>query len=714
MATDDSALWSGPGDANSADGHGRSAGNGRLADRLASARLQYFVGRHEELALFRRALAGEPGAPMVIVLHGPGGMGKSALLQRFAAEARAAGRPVVGVDARTVELSPSAFEAATAEVFVRDNAVLLVDDFERYQDMEEWIRDRFLPRLPAGALVVVAGRHAPDPLWKADLAWSEVLQVVPLRELGPADSAALLTAQGADPALHAALLRFAAGHPLALRLVAEAATHDNTSTDEVFWAPLRTVVDRLLTHMVGRPPTPAHRRALEVCGHVADTTEELLRVALPDEDATELFAWLRQLSCMKSGPFGVCPYDVVRDALDSDFRWRDPERYKAMHRTIRRHLVERVRNAPEKEALRAAGEFNHIVSRAQWLREFQGGRDEPAVHEEPMRPEDAPALVELTRRVEGEHNARTVSYWLGRQPEAFHVHRHCHTGELRGFMAWLRIDGLDEETRAADPVVAEAWELVSAMTPPRQGEHLGVARFMVHAEHHHRPSRSFDAVRTRIVFEVLRAKHCAWSCFVSAEPKFWAPLLTYLGMFQPPRRTVHADRGYGLFCHDWRAARVDEWADGIDARLLGGAPAATAGKPKSRLTPLSREESDAAVREALRGWLDPGGLTDNALLRGRLVEELSEGDPVTALRELIGKAVERLNTHPRTRHLHDVLTLTYHSTSTQDAVARRLNLAFSTYRRHLARALDEVRETVWEWEVHGRIRTEREPNRELS
>ncbi|WP_043678488.1 AAA family ATPase [Streptomyces xylophagus] len=681
-----------------------------LADRLASARLQYFVGRQEELALFRRALAGEPGTPTVIVLHGPGGMGKSALLQRFGAEAREAGRPVVGVSARTVGLSPSAFEAATAEVFTQDNAVLLVDDFERYRDIEEWIRDRFLPRLPSGALVVVAGRLAPDPLWKADLAWSEVLQVVPLRELGPADSAALLGSRGVDPSRHSALLRFAAGHPLALRLAAEAATHGNSSTEEMFWAPLRTVVDRLLTHIVGKPPSSAHRRALEVSGHVVDTTEELLRVVLPDEDATELFAWLRQLSFMKSGPFGVCPYDVVRDALDSDFRWRDPERYKAMHRTVRRHLVERVRDASEKEALRAAREFNHIVSRAQWLREFQGDRDEGAVHEEPMRPEDAPALIELARRVEGEDNARAVAHWLRRQPEAFHVHRRCGTGQLLGFMAWLRVDGLDDETRAADPVTAEAWELVSAMTPPRQGEHLGVARFMVHEENHHRPSRSWDLVRMRIVFELLRAKHCAWSCFVSAEPKFWAPLMTYMGMFQPPRQAVHAERGYGLFCHDWRAARVDEWAEGIDARLLSGAPAVAAGKPKSRLTSLSREESDAAVREALRGWLDPGGLADNPLLRSRLVEELSEGDPETALRELVGKAVQRLNAHPRTRHLHDVLTLTYHSTSTQDAVARKLNLAFSTYRRHLARALDEVRETVWDWEVHGRIRAEQEPS----
>lgn len=42
-------------------------------------------------------------------------------------------------------------------------AVLLVDTFERCQDLEVWLRERFLPRLRQGALAVLAGRDGPDP-----------------------------------------------------------------------------------------------------------------------------------------------------------------------------------------------------------------------------------------------------------------------------------------------------------------------------------------------------------------------------------------------------------------------------------------------------------------------------------------------------------------------------------------------------------------------
>jgi|1185.fasta_scaffold1612173_1 hypothetical protein len=51
---------------------------GRLAGRLRAARQRGFVGRKEELAAFDEALGGDGG---VLFVHGPGGIGKSALLR---------------------------------------------------------------------------------------------------------------------------------------------------------------------------------------------------------------------------------------------------------------------------------------------------------------------------------------------------------------------------------------------------------------------------------------------------------------------------------------------------------------------------------------------------------------------------------------------------------------------------------------------------------
>jgi DNA-directed RNA polymerase specialized sigma24 family protein len=374
-----------------------------------------------------------------------------------------------------------------------------------------------------------------------------------------------------------------------------------------------------------------------------------------------------------------------------------------MHRAVRRHLVERIRNAPDDEALRATGAYNFIVSRAPWTWKYRGSRDEGGVYEDSVRPDDLAALVEMTRATEGEQSARIVEFWLQRQPEAFRVHRRFSTGELLGFMAWLRVDELDPVMRQADPVVAEAWDAVCAMAPPRHGEHLGVARFMIHPGSYHHPSRAWDLVHMRIIFELLRAKHCAWSCVVIAEPEFWEPLMTYMDMFQFSGREERATSGYGLFCHDWRTVRVDEWADGIDTRLLSGPPGKPADEPRPAGSTLTREESDAAVRDALRNWLDPDGLAVNPLLRCRLIEEHSSQDAVAALQELLNKAVQRLETNPRTRHLHPVLIMTYQSSFTQETVARRLNMAFSTYRRYLARAVDEIRDRVWLWETQGYV-----------
>jgi putative protein kinase ArgK-like GTPase of G3E family len=100
-----------------------------LAARLAAAREQRFVGRAVELDLLRDALAADTPAFAVLHLHGPGGVGKTALLQRFAREARDAGRETILVDGHAVEASADAFDAAVGPT-IGDRAVLLIDTYE--------------------------------------------------------------------------------------------------------------------------------------------------------------------------------------------------------------------------------------------------------------------------------------------------------------------------------------------------------------------------------------------------------------------------------------------------------------------------------------------------------------------------------------------------------------------------------------------------------
>jgi hypothetical protein len=77
----------------------------------SEARMRAFVGRATELASFGELL--NPGtARCVLFVHGPGGIGKTTLLQQFRMRARAAGRVPVLIDGRDVDCSPEGFQEA--------------------------------------------------------------------------------------------------------------------------------------------------------------------------------------------------------------------------------------------------------------------------------------------------------------------------------------------------------------------------------------------------------------------------------------------------------------------------------------------------------------------------------------------------------------------------------------------------------------------------
>src|SRR3954447_14197406 len=203
-----------------------------LADRLAAADEERFVGRRRELEVFDRLLVEAPPANIVL-LHGPGGMGKSTLLREVARRGRAAGLTPIFVDGRALDPVPGEIERALAGVEELWRPLILLDTFERIEALGGWLRARLLPGLPAGAVVVLAGRRAPDPDWMQG-GWESLIVEMPLAPLGEEDALELIHAHGVGREVTAhELVQWAHGSPLALSLGADAAREDDT------WHPRR-------------------------------------------------------------------------------------------------------------------------------------------------------------------------------------------------------------------------------------------------------------------------------------------------------------------------------------------------------------------------------------------------------------------------------------------------------------------------------------------
>ena len=318
-----------------------------LAARLQAARQRAFVGREPELAAFRSALAEAERPLTVLYLTGPGGIGKSTLLRRFAREAQEAGRGVIAIDARSAGCTAEAFLTHAGGALTGGRSVLFIDSFEFYRPLEAWLREEFLPRLPLGTIVVFGSRLRPTPEWRNDAAWDDILEVVEVAELADEDAALLLEGRGVAEVQRRAVLDFAGGNPLVLSLAAEAAVRstgedgDGDGTDVAAdWTPSHDMIGPLVMRLVGDVPSPEHRLALDICAQAYMTTETLLRSVLsntsrPDADAAAIFAWLRELPFMESGPHGLYPHDVVRRVLDADLRWRDPAGYRGIREVTR-------------------------------------------------------------------------------------------------------------------------------------------------------------------------------------------------------------------------------------------------------------------------------------------------------------------------------------------------------------------------------------------
>lgn len=579
---------------------------------------------------------------------------------------------------------------------------LLIDTYEVLAPLDDWLRARFLPELPDGTVVVIAGRSPPAPAWREDAGWRDLLRVVSLRNLSPDEGSAYL----AVAASRRTYTSRSCGSPMGIRWRCRwwstcSQGAGDTVADSIH---MPDVVHVLVNRFLDTVPGPLHRRALEVCAHARVTTEDLLRVALEVDDAHELFTWLRGLSFVQQGPAGLFPHDLARQVIDADLRWRDRDSYTRIHRGIRRRLVQRARQAHGREQQQALLDMlflsrnNPVVGPLFDWASFESGYAAPA------GPGDRAAMLGMTERHEGPASAALAAHWLDRQPRAFTVVRDTGVEPL-GFLCHLDLTEASSEERGADPGARSVWTYVARHGPPRPGETVLMLRFAMDRDVHQRKLSTGLSLVTVTVSQRFLTPRLAWDAHVVADPDYWGAWFAHIDYQRAEEADFDVDgRRFGVFVRDWRREGFDAWLDRMGERALGDEhdPAVSPAQAAPVLV-LSQPEFADAVRQALRDLHRPGQLVRSLLVRSRIVGEHAGQDQVAVvLRDLLLEAIEVLDRRPQDDKLLRAVDRTYlRSAGTQAIAAEVLGLPFSTYRRHLTAGVTRIVEWLWRRELYG-------------
>ena len=104
-----------------------------------------------------------------------------------------------------------------------------------------------------------------------------------------------------------------------------------------------------------------------------------------------------------------------------------------------------------------------------------------------------------------------------------------------------------------------------------------------------------------------------------------------------------------------------------------------------------------AVRGALRDYTRPDRLAGSPLRFARMLQGVPPGPAVAiAMQGLLREAAAALKANPRDLKLYRAVWYTYFEPlESQEKVAERLSLPFSTYRHHLARGIERIGGWLW-------------------
>src|SRR3954453_15626905 len=181
---------------------------GSVSERLAAAAASALIGRAAERSRLAALLA--PDGPAAVFVHGPGGIGKTSLVNGTLAllplksvvldghqmEPTVPGA-LAAIGAALGVPMPSSATSAAHEIAAIGLDVLVIDSFERLNLLDGWFRNDLASALPAATTLVLVGRRGPNVAWRTAPGWRTLLAELVVGPMTRPEVDQLLAAHGA-------------------------------------------------------------------------------------------------------------------------------------------------------------------------------------------------------------------------------------------------------------------------------------------------------------------------------------------------------------------------------------------------------------------------------------------------------------------------------------------------------------------------------------
>lgn len=551
-----------------------------IAELLTRQASKDLIARPAELALLSTAL--EEEGPRVVHVFGIAGIGKSTLLDMLSSQVRSQGVTVLRLDCRAIEpTAQGLLQALSADIGITATSlaqvshrleqlgtpvILALDTYEVFRLMDSWLRQVFIPALPDNVRVFLFGRERPLSVWQTTPGWRGLFQTLALGPLPDQDATDLLGRFGIAAAAARRINRFAQGHPLALQMAASAyQERPELVMDETSLQHSLEALTRMFLADVGEPAT---RNALEAISVTRRVTLSLLRALFPDQALADLFERLCELPFADLGCDGLVVHDVVREAIASSLKARDPEAYRRYQRAAWRQLCTEVGSAGCRELWRYTADMLYLIENPV-VREafFPGGTHRLAV--EPASAADAERIKLIVTRHEGTEAAYHLLKWWQRVPQFFSVVR-GHDSQVIGTCCTLDSDKVEPAWLMEDPVTREWLRHMQLHPLPQQQKALFCRRWLS-LDEGEAPSDSQAAMWLDLKRSYMEMRPGLRRVYLTVcDLATYAPVALQLG-FQPLEvQEVTLDgQAYHSAVLDFGPASVDGWLAGLAAAELG-------------------------------------------------------------------------------------------------------------------------------------------------